>query len=371
METGPGHSIPFRTRQEARVRPAGIGGIDGICGIGGPGRPGRPDVVDARARSASFGLPRIVRDWRTKGREAAQGRPPHGGAVIALGNFDGVHLGHRALLAEVRRVARRLGAPMAVMACEPHPRTFFGREDAPFRLATFADKRRAFGRLGVDWIFAPRFDRRFAELGAQDFVRRVLRDGWRVRHVVVGEDYRFAKGRAGDVDGLAVLLRRAGIGLSVVPPVRRGGEVVSSSRIRALLRLGALEEARALLGEPWSFTVAIRRTGRAESGAGWTLSLGDLLRPAPGWYEAELCGFEAGEDRFVTTDVLSSGRRLLVALAPRDADRPAPGTRFRPPETAFAVLRLHHRRSERTGKPTPCRALAPVSHPPHQWRSPT
>jgi len=172
------------------------------------------------------------------------------GAVAAIGNFDGVHRGHRALVAEAQAVAAG-NKPVLVMTFEPHPRRFFVPSAPPFRLDALETKARILDGLGVDALLALPFNAGLAGLGPEDFVARILQHDLGLAHVVVGYDFTFGKGRAGDTAMLKELCAARGIGVSVVKAHGDGHGAFSSSRIRALLQEGKPEEAAVLLGRPW------------------------------------------------------------------------------------------------------------------------
>lgn len=168
------------------------------------------------------------------------------GAVLAIGNFDGVHPGHQALIAQAKAQAAARKTRAAVMTFEPHPREFFKPDDPPFRLTLLPMKARLLAALGVDDIFAPPFDAGFAAQSAAAFMD-FLRDRLEPESIVVGADFAFGKGRGGGIDTL-----REMFDVTVVKPVTcPQGAVYSSTRIRALLQEGKLQEAAALLGRPW------------------------------------------------------------------------------------------------------------------------
>jgi riboflavin kinase/FMN adenylyltransferase len=188
---------------------------------------------------------RIVRDYRNPPETAK-------GAVIALGNFDGVHRGHQALIAEARRVANAAGRPLAAMVFEPYPREFFQPNAEPFRLTSLRGKAELLAAAGVDYLIVITFNAELAGLLAQDFVTDVLVHDLAAAHVVVGEDFRFGKGRGGDATVLAYMGDMEGFGVTVFRAVIAGGEKISSSKVRAALKAGHPEEAAGLLGHWWS-----------------------------------------------------------------------------------------------------------------------
>jgi riboflavin kinase/FMN adenylyltransferase len=188
---------------------------------------------------------RVVRHYRNP-PDAAKG------AVIALGNFDGVHRGHQALIAEARRIATAAGRPLAAMVFEPYPREFFQPHGEPFRLTSFRSKAELLSAAGVDYLVVVKFNAELAGLLAQDFVTDVLLRDLDAAHVVVGEDFRFGKGRGGDVTVLAYMGEMEGFGVTVFRAVIEGGEKISSSKVRAALKAGQPEHAADLLGHCWA-----------------------------------------------------------------------------------------------------------------------
>ena len=157
------------------------------------------------------------------------------GATVAIGNFDGVHRGHQALL----KHAKTLGDKLGVLVFEPHPQEFFKPGGERFRLTPFRAKARLLERFGVDVLYALHFDAAFAALTADEFVAKVLMQGLGARHIVVGEDFQFGKGRAGNIELLKTRGATAGFGVSTFDLVGAGPEAkISSTRIREALRAG-------------------------------------------------------------------------------------------------------------------------------------
>jgi riboflavin kinase / FMN adenylyltransferase len=175
------------------------------------------------------------------------------GAVAAIGNFDGVHLGHRRLVENVRAAAREAGRPAAVLTFEPHPRAYFTPDAPMFRLTDLAAKEIVFARLGLDGLIVRRFDGTLAATGARAFVRDFLKASLGLTGVVVGHDFHFGRGREGTPAILAELCREAAMSCRIVAPVALGQEAepVSSSAIRAALAAGNVARANALLGYRW------------------------------------------------------------------------------------------------------------------------
>ncbi|TXM89274.1 bifunctional riboflavin kinase/FMN adenylyltransferase, partial [Methylobacterium sp. WL122] len=145
------------------------------------------------------------------------------GAVAGIGNFDGVHLGHRELVAAVREAAAETGAPSAILTFEPHPRAYFAPDKPMFRLTGVAAREIVFRRLGLDGVIVRRFDAGLAGTGARDFVERLLRDDLGLTGVVVGHDFHFGRGREGTPAMLAALCAEIDLSCRVVAPVAHGG----------------------------------------------------------------------------------------------------------------------------------------------------
>ncbi len=180
----------------------------------------------------------VFRDWQALPDTAR-------GAAVALGNFDGVHLGHAAVVG----AARAPGVPLGCLTFEPHPREFFRPDDPPFRLTLAPEKAAALAALGVGRLFELPFDAAFSHLSAEDFVRRVLVEGLGVRRVACGPDFVFGHRRGGDVGLLARMAAMHGFALAVAAPVAAAdGTVISSTAVRRALAEGDLPRVGALLG---------------------------------------------------------------------------------------------------------------------------
>jgi riboflavin kinase/FMN adenylyltransferase len=173
------------------------------------------------------------------------------GAVLAIGNFDGVHLGHRAVLARAKELAQSLEAPSAALTFEPHPSDYFAGRPVVFRLTPFAEKAAALAELGLSGVVSLTFDARLASLTAEAFVEEILLGRLGARGVVVGADFHFGKGRSGSPAFLQRAGERLGFAVEIAEKIEDGGEVVSSSAIRTALERGDLEDAVRLLGRPY------------------------------------------------------------------------------------------------------------------------
>jgi riboflavin kinase/FMN adenylyltransferase len=210
------------------------------------------------------------------------------GGAVALGNFDGVHRGHQALIGVAAAAAQSLGAPLVVATFEPHPRSFFAPHDPPFRLTPFRSKAQLLQALGVDVLIVLIFDRSMSHVGAEEFVRNVLVDGLGVRQVTVGDDFRFGHRRGGDVALLARMGKEFGFTVSRVQPVGAAdGEVYSSTRVREYLTAGKPAHAAALLGRPFEIEGRVTQGDQRGRTLGFptaNLGLDDYLRPAFGVY---------------------------------------------------------------------------------------
>ena len=209
------------------------------------------------------------------------------GGAVALGNFDGVHRGHQALLATTALHAQALKAPLVALTFEPHPRRFFVTDTAPFRLTLPPAKFRLLEHYGVQAVLAQRFDAAFAALSADAFVDDVLLAGLGARHVVCGYDFTFGARRGGNVERLREAGRDKGFGVTVLDPVTHEGEIYSSTRIREALRAGWVSEAAELLGHPWEIKGTVElgdQRGRTIGFPTANVALGEHLRPRFGVY---------------------------------------------------------------------------------------
>ncbi len=181
-------------------------------------------------------------------------RPHHRGAVVTIGNFDGVHRGHQVILSELRQAGERLGLPDTVMVFEPQPQEFFQGEGAPPRLMHWRDKIDALAAAGVARVLCVRFDEKFRALTAHEFAQKLLVDGLGCRHLVIGDDFRFGCDRTGDFAMLQAVGAEAGFAVESTTTVMVQGGRVSSTRIRSALRAGDFALAEILLGRPYSIS---------------------------------------------------------------------------------------------------------------------
>jgi riboflavin kinase/FMN adenylyltransferase len=173
------------------------------------------------------------------------------GAVVAIGNFDGVHRGHRAVIATALERARALGRPAAALTFEPHPRAFFKPGEPLFRLTDEAAKLRLLASTGLDGAIVLTFDAALASLTADEFVQRILVDRFAVSGAVIGFNFYFGMNRAGSPDFLVADGKKRGFSVEVVPRFEDNGRPVSSGPVRDALASGRLDDAAELLGYPW------------------------------------------------------------------------------------------------------------------------
>ncbi|MBC7101855.1 MAG: bifunctional riboflavin kinase/FAD synthetase [Parvibaculum sp.] len=233
------------------------------------------------------------------------------GAVYALGNFDGVHLGHQQVIGKAAAIAAEMGVPLGVLVFEPHPQQFFFPDRPFFRLTPFRAKARLLDRLGVDILAALPFDEKMSQRLAPEFVHDVLIDGFHAVHVVAGYDYRFGKGRAGDAAALSYMGEVEGFGVSIVEEVQEDGVTFSSTRIRELLAKGDPRGAAKLLGHWWTVETHIKQGDQRGRTIGFptaNLPLEDHVEPALGVYAVRI-EFEDGPHKGVYDGVANVGRR--------------------------------------------------------------
>ena len=213
---------------------------------------------------------------------------PQGARVVALGSFDGVHLGHRAVIERAVSVARERGLTATVATFHPHPITVLRPELAPRQLSTIARRAALIAELEVDELVLIRFDHTFSLLSPDDFAESVLAEVLGARHVVVGTNFRYGQGARGDTRALQESGERLGFTAEAAPLLEIGGSPVSSSRIRDLLAAGEVEQAAKLLGRPpWVEGAVVRGDGRGRDLGFATANLAPSPRsalPAVGIY---------------------------------------------------------------------------------------
>ena len=208
--------------------------------------------------------------------------------VVTIGNFDGVHNGHRFIIKRARDIARETGKKTAILTFEPHPRRLFRPDDPPGRLTPFDVKGWRLQEEGVDFLFSLPFDWDFASQSAEDFIFHVLKQGAGASHVVVGHDFKFGQLRKGDPEHI----RQAGIPTTVIDEINDdGGALYSSSRTRQELRHGNIKEANQILGWDWEIRGEVIKGDRRGHELGYptaNIKLGETVHPAYGVYAARV-----------------------------------------------------------------------------------
>ncbi|GJL91423.1 bifunctional riboflavin kinase/FAD synthetase [Hyphococcus sp.] len=232
--------------------------------------------------------------------------------IAALGNFDGVHLGHQHLLHQAADFAKTNDAALGVVLFDPHPRRFFRPDDPPFLLTLPRERDALLRANGAQKIYALTFDKAFAGLSPEEFVQGVLKDRLDLAGIVTGADFRFGKGRAGDGAALLSLGEAAGMKIKLVNVLSENPQAdkFGSSAVREALRDGAVERAAAMLGRPWSVTGAVvegQKVGRTIGFPTANMTLGELIEPRHGVYATR-----ARVDGETCNAVSNFGRRPTV-----------------------------------------------------------
>ncbi|MHB1091284.1 bifunctional riboflavin kinase/FAD synthetase [Thiobacillus sp.] len=233
---------------------------------------------------------------------------PH---AVTIGNFDGLHLGHQAMLARLQDVARARSLPSCVLSFEPHPREFFSPEHAPVRLSSLREKAEYLQRIGIDRLHVFRFDRAFSTLSAETFIEQVLGSTLQARYVLVGDDFHYGAKRAGDFTLLKKMGETLGFDVDFLPTVEVAGERVSSTAIRAALAAGELEHAAHLLGRSYSISGRVVHGDKLGRDIGFptaNIQLRHNPPPLMGIFAVELYGLNGAP----LPGVASLGRRPTV-----------------------------------------------------------
>lgn len=238
------------------------------------------------------------------------------GCVATIGNFDGMHLGHQALLRALSVQAQAHNLPSLVIIFEPQPKEFFAPDKAPARIASFREKIQAFERCGVDYVLCLPFNQRFRSLCANSFIEKVLVDTIKVKHLIVGDDFRFGHDRSGDF----ALLQQAGqkhdFNVQDTNTVATQGERVSSTRVREALAAGDLTEAAKLLGRAYSMSGRVaygRQLGRTLNTPTANIMVKRIRLPLTGVFAAKVTDEHNGEQY---TGVASVGIKPTITNTP-------------------------------------------------------
>jgi riboflavin kinase / FMN adenylyltransferase len=233
------------------------------------------------------------------------------GCVVAIGNFDGLHLGHQAILARLLERSREFGLPAAVLTFEPQPREYFAPQAAPARLMRLRDKAEVLEAAGISMLRVLRFGAALSAWDGVTFIDRVLDRAMRAKQVVIGAGFRYGHGRSGDVALLRAEGARRGFDVDEVPAHELDGERVSSTHVRMALATGRLNEARALLGRDFRISgrvIAGERLGRKLGFPTANIRLHRRVSPVAGIFAVRVSG--AGPDRL--PGVASVGTRPTV-----------------------------------------------------------
>lgn len=238
-------------------------------------------------------------------------RARHRDCVATIGNFDGVHLGHQAVLGQLAEKAASLGVPAVVITFEPQPREVFTAGDTPPRLSRFHEKVQTLRRFSIDRVVCLRFTPQFAQMSAQDFIQRLLIDGLSIRYLVVGDDFRFGHGRQGDFGLLSQAGQAHGFQVARMHNFHVDGVRVSSTLIRDALRNGDLVTAEKYLGRPYRMSGRVAHGDQRGRGMGFptaNIFLHRKATPVQGVFAVEVFGL----DREPTFGVANVGTRPTV-----------------------------------------------------------
>lgn len=246
--------------------------------------------------------------------------------ALAIGNFDGVHRGHQALLQQLKAAADARQIDAAVMTFEPHPREFFAQQKAdnafaPVRIANLRDKLQCLAAAGVDRVIVEHFNARLAVMTPEIFVEKVLMEGLHVRWLLVGEDFCYGARRAGNIATLIEAGRQGGFEVATLPAIRHDGERISSSSIRAALKAGDFQQASALMGHSFRISGHVihgQKLGRTLGFRTMNLALPDRPPALSGIFVVQVHGLTAQPlpgvaSLGVRPTVDNSGRVLLEA----------------------------------------------------------
>jgi len=253
----------------------------------------------------------------------------HRGAVIAVGNFDGVHMGHQTVIGEAGKLAEAGGHAWGVLTFEPHPRCIFQPDVAPFRLTPFRAKAEAIEALGVDFMIAQRFDVAFSQQSAKAFIEDYLVKGLGVRHMVAGYDFKFGHKRQGTCATLLSAGREMGFDFTVVSAASDdGGGLYSSSRVRELVQAGQMHATADVLGRPFAISGRVMggdKLGRTIGFPTANIALGGYIHPAFGVYAVRVLRADGSRVGGVANlgsrpTVNGNAPRLEVHLFDFDAD---------------------------------------------------
>ena len=245
-------------------------------------------------------------------------RPEHRGCAATIGSFDGIHLGHQAVLAQLVAQGRERRLPITLITFEPQPREYFMPEEAPPRLTRFREKLEVLQHCGIERVVCLRFNAYLASLTADEFIQRIMLDGLAVKYLVVGDDFRFGKGRIGDYALLEQAGKTHGFPVVTMPTFNIGNHRVSSTRIRVALNKGDFNSAEALLGRPYWMSGRVAHGDKRGRTIGFPTANIFMHRnavPVDGVFAVEMCGIDdrpiAGVANVGTRPTVDGSRALL------------------------------------------------------------
>ena len=220
---------------------------------------------------------------------------PYGPCNLTIGNFDGLHLGHLAMISKLKEVASQNHLPTAVLTFEPHPREYFSSASAPLRLTTLREKLEHFQLLGIDYVFAIAFNAGFSHLSAQAFIQDILVRDLQAKYILIGDDFCFGHKRIGNFDTLKKASLQYGFQVENLPTVTQRDKRISSTAIRQALYAGHLAEAEALLGRPFSISGKVvhgDKLGRALGYPTANIHFKHIIPPLMGIFCVEIHGLD-------------------------------------------------------------------------------
>jgi riboflavin kinase/FMN adenylyltransferase len=245
-------------------------------------------------------------------------RPEHRGCAATIGSFDGIHLGHQAVLTQLAAHGRERRLPVTLITFEPQPREYFMPQEAPPRLTRFREKLEVLQHCGIDRVVCLRFNAYLASLTADEFIQRIMLDGLAVKYLVVGDDFRFGKGRIGDYALLEQAGKTHGFPVVTMPTFNIGNHRVSSTRIRVALNKGDFNSAEALLGRPYWMSGRVAHGDKRGRTIGFPTANIFMHRnavPVDGVFAVEMCGIDdrpiAGVANVGTRPTVDGSRALL------------------------------------------------------------